>query len=551
MQEKDEKLLRGRSVLDEMIKGYGPKFPPLETLFSLIPSDRYVRRLSSPVPGLGRYADSTEFMSDITSGKNVGLLRFWVAKKYFFALCALFDGYDGKYADQKIARRLTPKQIEMVNNIGTNSMEIFQAEQIEKFTEHDTAAAVDFVKLSMAEMALSDPKEYGVLLEFLEAMHFACTSEDNIGNVFGLILNQLVLGNFMDVLLDFCLEMILYVREHEKRGALILPALTHLQTAEPNTLSKAFVVRLKNIEQFICRMKKDKKGLRPFSGKMGGAIGNLACHYAAYPDIDWYAFAEKFVEKDLGLSYEAQTDQCPTYVIEAQHFTDICNILTEVIMLMENFLDWASCPGQLFVKIKGAGNKGSSIMPGKSNLWAIEGGIVMLKKVINSLQFVAKELRSYPHAGNMARSFLLRDIGSDFMPAFIALPRILKELKKCVPNKRKITVFLDEYPGMAGSSLQTVLKRMRIEGDAYREIQKISINPDGSYANAKEFREGLALAMEKLNLSLEQREELIKLSDFHYLVKPSHEKARGDMRSLAKKFRAYKAMAAKYKKSVL
>jgi hypothetical protein len=175
----------------------------------------------------------------------------------------------------------------------------------------------------------------------------------------------------------------------------------------------------------------------------------------------------------------------------------------------------------------------------------------MLKKTINTLQFVAKELRSYPHAGNMARSFLLRDIGNDFMPAFIAFPRMLKEIKKCVPNKKKIVAFLEEYPGMAGSSLQTVLKRMKIEGDAYREIQKISINSDGSYANAKEFKAGLEATMEKLNLSSEQREELTKLLDFSYLVKPSHEKAKKDMRGLERKLKSYKKMAAKYKKSVL
>ena len=138
-------------VLDEMLKGYGPKFPSLKELFSMMPSEKYLRRLESPVPGLGRYADSTEFLAGITSGRNIGLLRFWVAKKYFLALCSRFSRYEGKYSEQKIASVgwMTPGQLNNIERIGTTAEEIFQAEQIEKFTEHDTAAAVDFIKLSI------------------------------------------------------------------------------------------------------------------------------------------------------------------------------------------------------------------------------------------------------------------------------------------------------------------------------------------------------------------------------------------------------------------
>ena len=401
----------------------------------------------------------------------------------------------------------------------------------------------------MAKLALEDTKRFGKLMEYLEAVHFACTSEDNIGNVFGLMLNELVLGHFMEALLNFCIEIIDYTIEHEKEGILVLPELTHLQSAEPNTSTKTTIVRLRSIKKMIVKMMNREGEFVPFSGKLGGAIGNLTCHFAAYPDIDWYEFGRKFVEEDLGLSYEEHTDQCPTYVVEAQHYSEICNILVEVTQFLENFCNWVSCPAQLFVKVKAKGGKGSSIMPGKSNLWAIEGAIIMLKKMINSLRFVSEELRRYPRSGNMARSFLMRDAGNDFMPAFVAFPRALKELKQCVPNKRKIKAFLAEYPGMAGSSLQTVLKRMRIKGDAYREIQGISINPDGSYANAEEFAAGLILVMEKLNLSEKQRVELKCLLEFTNLVKPSHEKASVDIRKLREEFESFKTKTQKYRKT--
>jgi len=535
-----------RSILDDMVAGYGSKFPPLDELFGMSPTEKYLHRLDSPVPGLGRYARYTEFMSDVTSGKRLGLLRFFVAKKYVFALSELLADYDGKYRDEKIIDRLTAKQREAIEKIGTKIVEIFQAEQIEKLTGHDTAAVVDYVKFKMAMLALENPELFGKLMEYLEAVHFACTSDDIMGNVFGLMLNQLVLGYFMDSLLEFCIGVIDHAIKHEDDGMLVLLELTHLQASEPNTPIKSTLVRLNSIKKMLRKMMNSKNKFIPFSGKLGGAIGNLTNHFAAYPDIDWFEFARKFVEEDLGLSYEAHTDQCPPFTIEAQHYGEICNILVEVTQLLENFLNWASCPGQLFVKVKKDGEKGSSVMPGKTNLWLIEGAIEMLLKVINNLRFTAERLRRYPRAGNMGRSFLMRDMGTDFMPAFIAFPRALGELQRCVPNKRNIEKYLSEYPGMAGSSLQTVMKRMRIRGDAYRRIQKISFNEDGSYANAEEFRERLVMLMEELGLSLVQKDELIKLLDFSNLVHPSYVKASNDIRKLKRKFQAHKAKAAKY-----
>jgi hypothetical protein len=126
-------------------------------------------------------------------------------------------------------------------------------------------------------------------------------------------------------------------------------------------------------------------------------------------------------------------------------------------------------------------------------------------------------LPSYPHEGNMGRSYLFRSLGSIFMPAFIALDRIGGEMvgdmvrRGYVPNPAKIAAFFHEYPGMAGSAIQTILKRAGIEGDAYREIEGIAINLDGTYANAEQFAEGLERVMEANSLLPEVRDELRRL----------------------------------------
>ena len=231
----------------------------------------------------------------------------------------------------------------------------------------------------------------------------------------------------------------------------------------------------------------------------------MTTHYAAYPDIDWRNFARRYIE-GLGLTYDEMTFQAATYDLEVSHFTELGHMMSHIIKLVQDFIDMASCPAQFFVKRKKRGTKGSSIMPNKSNAWGMEGALEMLGESRRLLFYYAQTLPQYPHEGNMGRSYLFRNLGGVFMPAFIALSRIGGELvgdmiyRGYVPNPSKIAAFFHEYPGMAGSSIQTVLKREGIEGDAYRQIEAIAINPDGSYANAKQFAEGMERVMVVNNL---------------------------------------------------
>ena len=88
--------------LKAMIDGYGPNFPSLEEIFNyqLDPSDDL--QLRSPIPALGRYRKNVDFLSRVTSGTRIGLLRFKVIIEYFIALAKLMEGYEGQFSFQKI-----------------------------------------------------------------------------------------------------------------------------------------------------------------------------------------------------------------------------------------------------------------------------------------------------------------------------------------------------------------------------------------------------------------------------------------------------------------
>ena len=530
-------------IVQEMVDGYGDKFPGLSVLFDIVPSDEQSKRCHEPIPALGRYQKNVIFLEDVTSGKAIGLTRFKVAKEYLRCLNEFLTSYEGRGADEKIVSHLADDDIQAIMLLGVTAVEVFQAEQIESVTEHDTAAATDYLKLLIATRLPH-------LAPYIEAVHFACTSEDNMGNVYGLIGNRLVFGYFFDAISDYCLNLIAYSRKHSRsqQVPLYLPALTHQQAAEPISFD---IIQANTIEG-ILKIMNDLTGpselTRPFSGKLGGATGTLICHYAAYPDADWHTFAHDFVI-GLGLSYSHRTYQCVTYAREIQIFVMIANILTLVEKATKDFISHASCPAQFFVKQKKAGSKGSSIMPNKSNAWSMEGAIPMLREARSALFSIAESLPVYPHQGDMARSYIFRNLGSAFMPIFIALNRITSEMNSYVPNLPKINAFFHEYPGMSGSALQTVLKRMKIPGDAYREIQEISINHDGSYANHDQFRSGLEAKIEKFNLSSVQRDELLNLLNPGYLLKEAQSAAEDDLDYHALVLEDYKILAAKYSQS--
>ncbi|MCX6810027.1 MAG: lyase family protein [Candidatus Berkelbacteria bacterium] len=490
----------------QLVAGYGPDFPSLAELFALEPNDQELLALMAPIPELGRYFKSVVSLRNVTSDYAVGVTRFRVIAEALLALSDTLSIYNGLHADKKVVHSLSKKDHELLLRLARSPGDVFRAQKMEKFTEHDTAAAIGYTKIKMGVTSKR-------LEKVMEGAGFGLTSEDTMGPVFGLVANCLVFGNFIPRLLNFMERCLDYVDFCEQDGPLVLPGETHQQAAEPTTFGKRVLTNLFPIWQALERMSSDGHFM-PFSGKFGGAIGNMTNLKAAYPDIDWDIHAYKLINDRLGLSYDEMTFQSSTYGLEAIHFSEIANILTHLVKLVEDFMNMGSCPYQGFVKLKKKGTVGSTAMPNKSNPWAQEGAVAMLLDTQSQLDFLARSLPRFPREGNMARSYLMRTIGRRFMPAFIALDRIDGEMigdmrkRGYVPNLPNIQEYFDKYPGMAGSSIQTVLKREGIEGDAYRAIEKIAINPDGTYANAAQFRSGLEEVMAEFNLPDKVRDEL-------------------------------------------
>ena len=479
-------------------------------------------RLSSPFPALGRYGRYITFMDDLTSLKALYKYRVMVIVEYFIALADTMTSYNGRFSDSKIIpRSLTEPMKESLRSIGPNltPQQMIQIETIEKKSDHDTAAITDWVKFIVDQQDIlgfseAEGEELEQLENCLDGFHFGRTSEDVNSPVFALISRELFFKYVIPEVIAFQEAVIEYARQCDR----VTAGLTHGQPAEPTTIGKQLMNTVAAIDSVLRRvfLPYDETGAQTiisFPVKTFGAVGNHSDLRAAYPDIDWIENDRRFVAAlGRGLHLDMMATQASLYG-EYKYIHDaVCTISRHILKFAGDFWGWTSF--QWFKKRKKKGVKGSSVMPNKYNPWRIEGASKILEKFVVQLEYTAKALMDYPYEGDMGRSIIMRDIGDDFAKFFIALGRIREELQLYEVNEEKVNGFLQNNPGLVGGAAQTILKRARVPGDAYRHIQQVMIDPDGSYVSREKFIKKMRQDIEKGEaISPEAGKEILHRAD--------------------------------------
>ena len=216
---------------------------------------------NSPIDG--RYRNKTEELSDFFSVYAFFKYRVRVEIEYFIALSriplpGLETVNDNDFEKlRSIYREFTPSDAEAIK-------------EIEKTTNHDVKAVEYYIKECFDEIGLDLYKEF---------VHFGLTSQDINNTASPLMMkeaHQLVLLPLIENLVDK-IKLLAY----EWKDVPML-ARTHGQPASPTKLGKEFYVFVERIENQLEMLK-----LVPFSGKFGGATGNMNAHVIAYPAINW------------------------------------------------------------------------------------------------------------------------------------------------------------------------------------------------------------------------------------------------------------------------
>ena len=189
-----------------------------------------------------------------------------------------------------------------------------RVKEIESTTNHDVKAVEYFLKEKV--------RDEDALKSIDEFIHFACTSEDINNLSYALMLD----GARKQVLVPTYDEVIEQLRLAAKSYADIpMLSRTHGQPASPTTLGKEFA-------NVVARAERQRQQFAAVEvlGKINGAVGNYNAHLSAYPNIDWQAFAEKFV-RSLGIQWNPYTTQIEPHDYIAELFDASSRLNTVLI----------------------------------------------------------------------------------------------------------------------------------------------------------------------------------------------------------------------------
>ncbi|QOY64045.1 adenylosuccinate lyase [Lysobacter sp. H21R4] len=372
---------------------------------------------------------------------------------------------------------------------GLSVADAARVKEIERTTNHDVKAVEYLIK-----ERLTDDAELGPALEFV---HFACTSEDINNLSYSLMLNE-ARNTVMVPRLD---ELIEQLRAMAHRyAALPMLSRTHGQTASPTTVGK-------EIANVVARLQRQRQTLvdAPTPGKINGAVGNYNAHLAAYPDIDWPAFSEKFVTS-LGLAWQPYTTQIEPH----DGIAELCDaqkrIDTIAIDLCRDIWGYISL-GYFKQSVK-AGEVGSSTMPHKVNPIDFENAEGNFGIANALFEHFAIKLPISRWQRDLTDSTVLRALGTAFGHALIGLDALMRGLGKLSANEERLAADLDASWEVLAEAVQTVMRRHGLP-NPYEQLKALT---RGHGINETSMREFIA----SLDLPDGDRQQLLALTPGRY-----------------------------------
>ena len=402
-----------------------------------------LQELTAISPVDGRYRGKTAKLADYFSEYALIRYRIRVEVEYFIALCELplpqLAGFD---------HSLFSHLRKIYEDFDENDAR--RVKEIESITNHDVKAVEYFIKEVMTANSLGEAVTPSNSFEmYKEFVHFGLTSQDINNTSVPLSLKEALNDVFVPLLMELIGQLRQYAEEWKNVPML---ARTHGQPASPTRLGKEVMVYVYRLEEQLNMLKNT-----PLTAKFGGATGNFNAHHAAYPDIDWATFANRFVGERLGLQREQFTTQISNYDMLAAVFDALRRINTVLIDLDRDF--WMYISMDYFKQRIKKGEVGSSAMPHKVNPIDFENSEGNLGMANAVLQFLAQKLPVSRLQRDLTDSTVLRNIGQPLAHSIIAMQSTLKGLRKLILNERKFHDDLQANWPVVAEAIQTILRR--------------------------------------------------------------------------------------------
>ena len=445
---------------------------PLTSLNALTPLD-------------GRYRGKVESLAPFFSEAGLIRYRVWVEVQWLKALAA-----DPAIGELPAFSATTLGALDQLM-ASFGDAQAARVKAIEQETNHDVKAVEYWLREALAPHA-----EATAALSFL---HFACTSEDINNLCYSLMLRD----SREKVMLPALDSLIARLRQlaHQLADMPMLSR-THGQPATPSTLGKEManvVHRLLRQRQRVARVE--------LLGKINGAVGNYNAHLSAFPEVDWEAFARRFVQ-GIGLVFNPYTTQIEPHDCVAE-LLDAYAAANRVLLDLDRDVWGYISLGYFKQKLK-AGEVGSSTMPHKVNpidFENSEGNIGLANAVMGHL---AGKLPVSRWQRDLSDSTALRNLGSALGYTLLAYDACLRGLNKLEANPVALAADLDNAWEVLAEPIQTVMRRHGIT-NAYEQLKDLTRGQAGMNADSlRAFIKGLAIPEA-------DRQRLLELTPSSYL----------------------------------
>ncbi len=396
----------------------------------------------SPVDG--RYANKTTDLREICSEYGLQKHRTEIELKWLMELAA----------NPKIPElpSLSKSEQKTLNSIWQNFSEQ-DATDIKKIEEgmlHDIASL---------KVWLGGRIEAAGLAQHVPFLHFGCTSEDINNLSYGLIIKQ-----SRDVLLKdldlICKKLTSLAKDN---ASLAMVARTHGQEASPSTMGKEMAV-------FAYRLATQKKTLAalPIKGKINGATGNYNTWVLAYPKIDWQVVSKKFVEKQVGLTWNPYTTQIESHDALGELLQCIVRINMILVDLCRDL--WGYIALKYFKLKKVDQEVGSSTMPHKINPEKFENAEGNFELAASIASFLAIRLPVSRWQRDLSDSTLQRNLGLVFAHSLLGYKSCLAGLDRMTVDENVISKELAESWFLLTEAAQTMMRKAQVP-DAYKKVK--------------------------------------------------------------------------------
>ena len=362
-----------------------------------------------------------------------------------------------------------------------NAASVAELAEIEAITVHDVKAVEYYIGRRLEGIGIAN---------LTALVHFGCTSEDINNLSYALGIKDAVMNVWLPAARALVAQISAMAEESREVPML---SRTHGQPATPTTLGKELAVLAWRLTRQLDRIEKTE-----FLGKINGATGTYAAHYASVPSAQWQDVSRSFVE-GLGLSWNPLTTQIESHDWQAELYADMArfnrilhNLCTDV---------WSYISIGYFAQIPVEGATGSSTMPHKVNPIRFENAEANLEISNGLLDTLGSTLVTSRWQRDLTDSSSQRNIGTAFGHSLLAISNVAKGLDRLDVAEAVLANDLDHNWEVLGEAIQMVMRAEAIAGvdgmeNPYERLKDLTRGQRVDSARMQEFVSSLGLSSE-------------------------------------------------------